>query len=116
MSSDTSTNGSVDTDADASGRGPDWAYLDDLVSAVVLLSLALSVPAGAVAVALGVIDVDLGIDLQLVGSVNIAWVFYGLVAMAILDVYGRRRVRAAIDLLGRVAASYQPQSRDGDRE
>ena len=116
MSSNTSPDGNDPPDADARGMERDWPYLDDLVSAVVLLSLALSVPIGAAGVALGVIDVDLGIDMQFVGNVNIAWIFYALVVMALLDVYGRRRARAGIRLIGRVAAGYNPQDQERDQE
>lgn len=101
------------SNADAEGRSRDWPWLDDLVSAAVLLSVALAIPAAAVAVTTGVIDVDVALDFALVGQVDVGLLFYALVILAVLDVYGRRRVQAARQILGNLAQNYNPRDEEG---
>jgi len=99
---------------DAPGRGPDWAYLDDVVSAAVLLSVAISAVIG---VAAGGYLVFTG-SYQFSGTINVGAIirqylgpaFLVLFVVALLDVYGKRRIRGAFGLMDQV---FNPQRQPG---
>lgn len=100
--------------ADAGGKGHDWSYLDDVVSAVVLLSVALTVPIGAAVgaylVVSGSITLTGSVDIGAIVSTYLAPLFVILFLLAILDVYGKRRVRGATKLL---ADLFNPERNPG---
>jgi hypothetical protein len=114
MSSDTSNpEKPAPENGDAAGKERDWWWLDDLVSLLTLLLVILAPPAVAAGIATGVIETNLVVDLALTGSIDVGLLFTALFVLALIDVYSRRRIGAALGVLGRVASNYNPP---GERE
>jgi hypothetical protein len=91
-----STDAPSDDDTPPGDGSRDWPYLDDLVAGAWLLGLIALAFSAAVYLALTG-RLDLTVDLALTGTIDIGWVFWLLTILALMEVYGAKRVRSLLD-------------------